>query len=70
MYVSRDGHWRVSVISLDNRSLLRIEHDQPVVSTGGTPVATSPGWFWAADVRDVSGIETYVPLGDLQKTGA
>jgi hypothetical protein len=67
-WLSRDGHWRVTVISLDGRTLLRVEHDR----VQGTPLHVAPtrrqgGWFLAGDVSDVSQVERFVPLSELQE---
>lgn len=73
-YRSKDQHWQVSVISLDGRQRIRIEHDTPHVPGIGVPVhdgvtRCGPQYtafgVWVADVDEVAQVESYVRLGDL-----
>lgn len=70
--ISRDGHWRVTVISLDGQQRLRVQHDEPsgIPWHGGPnrygPVKMAGGWFLAEDVRTPAEVERYVPLWELE----
>lgn len=76
-YVSTDGHWSVRVIILDGKQLLRITHDTVEVPGGFTVpshwdrahkrcgIVRMGDGYWVADVKAVTEVEQYVPLGDL-----
>lgn len=70
-YISRDSHWRVSVISLDGTPLLRVETDHPVMPVGqATSTRTGPvqgpgGWWLQEDCIGSDQVEKYVPLSEL-----
>ena len=72
MFVSRDGHWKVTAVTMDDQPLLRVLHD----TMTGTPVhqvdanragsiRMAGGWFWAGDVRSPADVERFVPLAEL-----
>jgi hypothetical protein len=74
-YVSRDGRWRVTRIVLDGRELLRVEADHPVMPVGEPRGCTGPiqlagGCGKQADVANVSQVEQYVPLHELEEATA
>lgn len=53
-----DGSWRVSLVELDGRKVLRVE-------TRGLL-----GWTWRADARSADEVAQYVPLSELTEEGA
>jgi hypothetical protein len=77
-YVSKDGHWHLSVISIDGRQVIRVEHDTVKLPDGHTvPVhqdaakragidRTAHGWL-VADVASVADAARYVDLSTLQE---
>ena len=73
---SRDGHWRVSVISLDGTEYLRVAHDTAAGIPGGLPVhqdgagragtvRVAGGWFLVGDFTSPEQVGRYVPLSEL-----
>jgi hypothetical protein len=65
-YLSTDGEWRVSVILLDGREVLRIE-SRSIENASTVPgiVTSEDGWHWVADVRTPAAVEEWVPLSEL-----
>ncbi|HEX3958064.1 MAG TPA: hypothetical protein VHZ03_15730 [Trebonia sp.] len=77
-YVSRDGHWHLSVITLDGRELIRIEHDTfglpggkfaPVLQdrTNRAGSQRTAFGFLVADVASAADVTRYVALSELQE---
>jgi hypothetical protein len=74
MFVSEDGRWRVSTISLNGRERVRVEcsniADAPVHGDGAhrTGIISGPGgWYWVADLAGPADVERYVPLVSLRE---
>lgn len=80
-YVSSDGHWTVTVVSLNGRQRIRVTHDTVLLSDGhavpahqvdarrcGT-VRMADG-FLVANLTDVAEVERYVPLAELTRLKA
>jgi hypothetical protein len=69
---SRDRHWWVIRIVLDEQALLRVLHDKPVMPDGEPsdrrtgPMQGPTGWWKKADVRSPADVERYVPLYELE----
>lgn len=53
--ISRDGLWRVTVVSIDGHPRIRVEYRGLL------------GWVWRAEVTDPDQVAAYVPLSELQE---
>lgn len=78
-YVSMDGHWHVSVVTVDDVQRVRVEFDAVIMPDGRTvpvhwdrtgrrcgTVRTAHG-FLVADLRSVADVERYVSLAELTR---
>lgn len=68
-FITDDGNWRLSVISLTGRQLLRLEcrriEDVPLRGSGAQRVGVIKGpggWYWVADLAEPATVERYIPL--------
>lgn len=75
-WVSNDGKWKVTPISLNGVQLLRVESSslqeavKPVPGTGMVRphvVKSAGSWYWIADVKTVADVEAWVPLEELNE---
>jgi hypothetical protein len=71
MFISTDGNWRVSTVTLDGRDWLRVESIEPITVTGRcgktTTERSADGWYKAGDVLSPEQIEQWVPLDELRE---
>ncbi len=75
-YVSKDGHWTLTVIKLDGRQLIRIEHDTfalpggkfvPIIQYGHNRAGadrTAHGYL-VADVASAAEVARWVDMSEL-----
>lgn len=76
MFVSRDGRFRVTVISRDGQQLYRISHkgirvNGHVILHAGPdrigPIELGNGWWLVEDTPNPQGIVKWVPLEELEE---
>jgi hypothetical protein len=70
-FISTDGTWRVTVISLDDEQLLRVEStDIGNAGVDARGVIHTGIWYWVTDVRTPADVERLVPLAELKEVTA
>jgi hypothetical protein len=79
MFVSRDGRWRIQVISRNGQQLYRISHkgvrmNGHIPLHAGShrigPVELGHGWWLAEDTPDFQRITHWVPLDELEEASS